>query len=72
MAMTVAGMKTAILDAMDTHYGAAEDAADREKFATALANAIVPYIQGNAKATIVASSLSGDPGPPANVLCAIG
>ena len=48
MAMTMAGLKAKIKADMTSVIGAPEDAAAQDKFAEAIAKAVVEYLQSNA------------------------
>lgn len=61
MALTAAGLKTAIKAQMDSTYGAATEPDSRDAFAEAMAAAIINYITANAvvTVTVVGGSSSG-------------
>ena len=61
MAMTTAGLKSAILTEMTTQLGAAQDDTKRQLFADAIATAVVNYIKNNAavSSTVTVTSVSG-------------
>lgn len=62
MALTAAGLKAKIKTEMDTTYGAAEDATARDKFAEAIATAIIEYLTLNTVVTVtVAGGSSAGP-----------
>lgn len=51
MAITAAGLKSAIESEMDSKLGEAEDADTREAFAEAIATAIINYLKANTVVT---------------------
>lgn len=60
MAMTVPGMKAAILAKLNSELGAAQDDTKRQSFANAIADAVVTYIQTNAAVPLgIAVSTTG-------------
>lgn len=59
MPMTVAGLKAAIKTAQEAAYGTPADAAEEDKFAGALAQAIVTYIEANALVTVTGAVTTG-------------
>lgn len=62
MPLAVLGLKAAIIAAEDAVYGPAAIPAEQEKFAGALAKAIVEYIQANALVTGTVTSGAGSGG----------
>lgn len=77
MAMTAGGLAAAIKQAILDSGANITEPAQLDAFCTALGNGIVPYIQSNGKANILAGSIatsgsaSNQSGPPAPLLLTI-